>query len=146
VAKQKIDDSRVMEFAQAVGALVRRARAAGSSNGLSWTETAVLRRLERGGPTTTAELARTEGMRPQSMRTIITSLEGMGMIVRKAHESDGRQVNLELTAKGRALEKSTTDAKRNWLAQTMESLDAEERATLFAAGKIMRRLVDGKAQ
>jgi DNA-binding MarR family transcriptional regulator len=85
-------------------------------------------------------------MRPQSMRTIITSLEGMGMIVRKAHESDGRQVNLELTAKGRALEKSTTDAKRNWLAQTMESLDAEERATLFAAGKIMRRLVDGKAQ
>jgi len=136
-------EAEVLEFAQAVGLLVRCARAAATSNELSWTETAVLNRLAREGPATTAELARAQGMRPQSMRTIVASLEGLGMVARRAHATDGRQVNLELTEKGKAEQKSSTDAKRTWLAQGMGKLSAEERETMFATGRLMRRLVEG---
>ena len=94
-------------------------------------------------PAFLSDLARAQGMRPQSMRTIIAALEEMGMVERRPHATDGRQVNLELTAKGRAVQKSAGDAKRTWLAQTIGKLDEQERETLFAAGRIIKRLVEG---
>ncbi len=138
---RKTFDIAVNDFGQSIGLLVRRARAAAASHELSWTETAVLTRLAKDGPATTADLARAQGMRPQSMRTIITTLEEMGMIVRKPHATDGRQVNIDLTAKGTAVQRSAGDAKRTWLAQAIAQLDEQERETLFAAGRIIKRLV-----
>ncbi len=98
-------DSAVTDFAHAVGLLARRARAAGGSHELSWTESAVMARLAREGPATTAELARAEGVKPQSMGATITALEEMGMVERKPHPTDGRQMNIELSAKGAAVRK-----------------------------------------
>jgi DNA-binding MarR family transcriptional regulator len=139
---RKIPEIAVIDFGHAIGLLVRRARAAAASHELSWTETAVLKRLSKGGPATTADLARAEGMRPQSMRTIIAALEELGMVERKPHATDGRQVNLELTPKGSAVQRSAGDAKRTWLAQAIAQLDEQERTTLFAAGEIIKRLVE----
>ena len=99
-------------------------------------------RLATDGPATTADLARAEGMKPQSMGTTIAALEEMGIVERKPHPTDGRQVNIELTAKGAAVRNSARDAKRTWLAQAIGQLDEEERETLFRAGEIMKRLVD----
>jgi len=132
----------VIDFTQAIGLLVRRARAAAASHGLSLTEAAVMGRLARDGRATTADLARAEGMKPQSMGTTIAALEEMGMVERKPHPTDGRQVNIELTAKGAAVRKSAGDAKRTWLAQAIAHLDEQERETLFKAGEIMKRLVE----
>jgi DNA-binding MarR family transcriptional regulator len=81
-------------------------------------------------------------MKPQSMGTTVAALEEMGMVERKAHPTDGRQVNIELTAKGAAIRKSAKDAKRTWLAQAVAQLDKEEQVTLFAAAEIMKRLVE----
>jgi DNA-binding MarR family transcriptional regulator len=139
---RKTADVELGEFIQAVGLLVRRVRAAAASQGLSLTEASVMSRLAREGPATTAELARAEGMRPQSMGTSIAALEEMGMVERKPHATDGRQVNIVLTAKGVAARKSAKDAKRTWLAQAMEQLNEREREALFAAGEIIRRLVE----
>jgi DNA-binding MarR family transcriptional regulator len=136
----------VTDFGNSIGLLVRRARAAAASHELSWTESGVLKRLAKEGPATTADLARAQGMRPQSMRTIIAALEEMGMVMRKSHATDGRQVNIELTAKGAAEEKSVGDAKRTWLAQAIAQLDGQERETLFAAGRIMKRLAENDTQ
>lgn len=135
-------DIAVADFAQSIGLFVRRARAAAASQELSWTETGVLNRLAKDGPATTADLARTQGMRPQSMRTILFSLEKMGMVARKAHATDGRQVNLELTAKGAAEQKSAGEAKRTWLAQSIAQLDKRDKETLFSAGEIIKRLAE----
>ena len=132
----------VIDFTQAVGLFVRRVRAASASHELSLTEAAVMARLARDGPTTTAGLARAEGMKPQSMGTTIAALEEMGMVERKPHPTDGRQVNIELTAKGAAVRQSAKDAKRTWLAQAIAQLDEQERETLFKAGEIIRRLVE----
>ena len=134
-------DLAVTEFAQALGLLVRRARAATASHELSWTETAVMARLARDGPATTADLARAEGVKPQSMGTTIASLEEMGMVQRTPHPTDGRQVHIELTARGVDVRKSRRDAKEMWLVQAIGQLDEQDRETLFAAGRIIERLV-----
>jgi DNA-binding MarR family transcriptional regulator len=139
-------DIAVTDFGQAIGLLVRRARAAASSHELSWTETGVLKRLANEGAATTADLARTQGMRPQSMRTIVAALEEMGMVERRPHATDGRQVNIGLTEKGAAAQKSVGDAKRTWLAQAIGRLNEQEQEMLFEAGRIIKRLVEGDQQ
>src|ERR1700733_1795744 len=109
----------VIDFIQAIGLLVRRVRAEAASHELSLTEAAVMARLAKDGPATTADLARAEGMRPQSMGTTIAALEEMGMVERKPHPTDPRRVNMGLTGKGAAVRDSTRDAKRTWLAQAI---------------------------
>jgi DNA-binding MarR family transcriptional regulator len=132
----------VADFTQAIGLLARRIRAASGLHDLSLTETAVMSRLARDGPATTADLARAESMKPQSMGTTIAALEEMGMVERKPHPTDGRQMNIVLTAKGAAVRKSAGDAKRTWLALAITQLDDDDRETLFKAGDIIKRLVD----
>jgi DNA-binding MarR family transcriptional regulator len=132
----------VIDFMQAVGLLLRRVRAAAASHELSLTESAVMARLAKDGPATTANLARAESMKPQSMGTTIAALEEMGMVERKPHPTDGRQVHIEVTTKGTAVRTSARDAKRQWLAQAIAELDEEERETLFKAGEIIKRLVE----
>ena len=139
MAKKSAEDG-VADFIQAMGLLVRRVRAAGASHELSLTESAVMARLAREGPATTADLARAESMKPQSMGATIAALEEIGMVERKPHPTDGRQINIVLTAKGLAVRKSAKDAKRTWLAQAVAQLNDRERGTLFAAGEIMTRL------
>ena len=142
VMLRKTFDTAVTDFAQAVGLLVRRVRAASASHELSWTESLVMARLAKDGPATTADLARAEGMKPQSMGATVAALEEMGIVERKPHPTDGRQVNIELTAKGAAMRKSAKDAKRTWLAEAISQLDEQERETLFKAGEIIKRLAE----
>jgi DNA-binding MarR family transcriptional regulator len=139
-------ESNVIDLMQAIGLLVRRVRAAAASHGLSLTESVVMARLAKGGPTTTADLARAEGMKPQSMGTTIAALEEMGMVERKPHPTDGRQVNIDLSAKGAAVRKSAKDAKRTWLAEAISRLDDQDRETLFKAGEIIKQLVENDQQ
>jgi DNA-binding MarR family transcriptional regulator len=137
----RISDTAVNDFAQAIGLLVRRIRAASTMHDLSWTESAVMARLAKEGPATTAELARSEGVKPQSMGTVVASLEEKGFIERKPHPTDGRQLNIQLTPKGEAMRRSAKDARRTWLAQAIAQLDEDERKVLLAAGVIITRLV-----
>lgn len=137
----KARDLNVNDFAQTIGRLVRQMRAAAAQHELSLTEFAVLARLGREGPATNAELARAENMRPQSMATAVAALEERGLVERKPHPSDGRQVNLALTEKGTAVRSSTKDLKRAWLAQATAGLDEQERLALARAGDILKRLL-----
>jgi DNA-binding MarR family transcriptional regulator len=139
---RKTLDSSVGDLVQALGLLVRRFRAAGGANALSWTEGTVLRRLAVDGPATNADLAREVGVKPQSMGTTVTALEGLGMVKRRPHASDGRQVLITLTAEGAAARKSARDAKISWLADGVARLDEGDQKTLFAAGEIMKRLAE----
>jgi len=139
---RKTIEIALIDFTQSIGLLVRRARAAAAGHGLSLTEAAVMARLAKDGPATTADLARAEGMKPQSMGATIAALEEMAMVERKPHPTDRRQVNIELTAKGTAVRESAKDAKRTWLAQAIAQLDKHDQATLFAAGEIIKRLVE----
>jgi DNA-binding MarR family transcriptional regulator len=139
---RKTLETSVIELTQAIGMLVRRIRSAAASHELSLTEAAVMARLDRDGPATTAELARAERMKPQSMGTTIASLEEMGMVERKPHPTDGRQLNIVLTAKGLSVRNAMRAEKRTWLAQAITQLNESERETLFKAGEIIKRLAE----
>lgn len=134
----------VLDFTQAVGLLVRRVRAAAATHELSLTEAAAMARLDNHGPATIADLARAESMKPQSMGTTIAALEEMGIVERKPHPTDGRQVYIALTTKGAAVRKSGKDARRAWLMQAVLQLDERERETLFKAGEIIQRIAQGR--
>ncbi len=138
----KARDLDVNDFAQTIGRLVRHMRAAAAQHELSLTEFAVLARLGREGAATTAELARAEGMRPQSMSAAVATLEERGLVERKPHPSDGRQMNIAITEKGAAVRSRTKDLKRAWLAQAMAGLGEEERQILARAGDILRGLLE----
>jgi DNA-binding MarR family transcriptional regulator len=141
MARQTLE-SATNDLIQSIGLLVRRVRAAAASHELSLTESSVLRRLEIEGPATTADLARAESVKPQSMGATVAALDERGFVERKPHPTDGRQVNIELTTKGAAVRKSARDAKRTWLAQAITQLDEREQETLFAAGEIIKRLME----
>jgi DNA-binding MarR family transcriptional regulator len=140
--QEKPLDTDVMNLLRGVSLLVRRVRAAVSSHHLSWTQTMVMARLAKEGPATIADLARAEGVKPQSMGTAIAELKELGLVDRKPHPTDGRQMMIELTAQGIAVRKAASEEKRTWLTQAVAQLDEEEQRTLFAAGEIIQRLVE----
>jgi DNA-binding MarR family transcriptional regulator len=137
-------DESVTDLALALGLLMRRLRAAAPSEaaGLSWTHMAVLSRLATDGPATTADLARAEGMKPQSMGTVVARLEARKLVARAAHPTDGRQLTVGLTSAGLAVRKRAKEARRTWLADAVGRLDRDDQATLFAAGALIKRLAE----
>jgi DNA-binding MarR family transcriptional regulator len=141
---QKNSEVAVEDFHMALRLLVRRisADAPPELQEFSWTQKAVLRRLEKHGPATAADLARAEGVKPQSMGTALGLLEKMGLVERKAHPTDGRQINIKLTARGITLRRNTTEATYAWLSRAIAELDRQEQITLFKAGELFKRMAE----
>ena len=134
----------VEDFAMALGLLLRRIRADAPPElrEFSLTQKAVLSRLEKDGPATAADLARAEGVKPQSMGTALALLEKMGLVEHKAHPTDGRQINIKLTARGTTLRRNTREAAHAWLSQAIAKLDRQEQTTLFKASELIKRMVE----
>lgn len=132
------------ELLLTLGLLVRRLRAASlaQTQELSSTQMAVIARLAKEGPATISDLARAESVKPQSMGTVIATLEQMGIVERNPHPTDGRQVLIALSAKGTAMRESVRDTKRAWLEQAVAKIGKKDREVLFAAGEIIKRLVE----
>jgi len=130
----------VPALTQAVGRLLRRLRAEANPGGLSVSQSAALGRLEEAGGMTTADLARAESMTPQSMGAILTSLEREGLVERRRHPTDGRQILVSLTAQGLEARRSRSAAKQDWLLSAVGRLSAAEQQTLMAAAALIRDL------
>jgi DNA-binding MarR family transcriptional regulator len=126
----------------AVGQLLRRLRADANPDGLSISQTATLALLEENGGMTTADLARAEAMKPQSMGTILAGLERDGLVERKPHPTDGRQVLFSLTASGAEARRKRGLAKQKWLVAAVAKLDPAEQQTLLSAAVLIKRLGD----
>jgi DNA-binding MarR family transcriptional regulator len=139
---KKSNEEAATDLALALGLLVRRIRSAAPSEShhLSWAQKAVISRLDAQGPATTAELARAEGVKPQSMAATLAALEDRGLVERKSHPTDGRQVNVALTAKGARLRKDTSTAKRSWLAEAIAQLSPADQKQLPAITTFIKRL------
>jgi DNA-binding MarR family transcriptional regulator len=135
-------EQSVADFTHSIGIMVRRVRSAAGMDELSLAESSVLKRLEIDGPATTAELARSERVKPQSMGATIAALEKAGLVVKHPHPTDGRQMNVQLSAKGRKWRARTIHAKHAWLAQAILQLNKADQAALFKAGEIMKRLAE----
>jgi DNA-binding MarR family transcriptional regulator len=126
-----------------MGVLLRRVRGEAGGEGLSWSQAAALARLDRTGAMTTAELARAEMVKPQSMGSLLAELEQEGLVQRQPHPSDGRQILVTLTPAGSEARRQRHAAKLAWLTAEIDRLDADERRTLCAAIALVRRLGEG---
>jgi DNA-binding MarR family transcriptional regulator len=126
-----------------VGKLKRRLREQSDVGDLPPSQTAVLLRLEKDGPATTSSLARAEGMRPQSMGTVIVALESAGLICGAPDPKDGRRTILSLTDACRQWIRDGRAARQDWLSRTIQArLSDEEQSTLMAAVALLQRIVD----
>lgn len=132
----------VAELSLAIGQLVRRLRTEANPDELTWSQLAVLARLDRTGPMTTADLARAEFVKPQSMGTTLADLEQAKLVQRRPHPTDGRQILFELTIHGTEARRQRTAAKREWLLAAMTKLDPAEQRTLVAAAALIKRLAE----
>lgn len=130
------------QLASVVGRLLRRLRSSSSESLLTPTQRSVLARVEDGGPATTADLARAEFVRPQSMRLTLGALEEQRLIERAPDPADGRKSVVSVTDTGRTTLAEVRAAKRNWLAEAVAAeLDGAERRTVAEAAILIERLV-----
>ncbi len=126
-----------------VGKLKRALRKQGHAGDLTPSQTSVLRRLEKDGPATASSLARAEGMRPQSMGTIIAALEAAGLVDGAPDPTDGRQTLLALTDTCRKWIDEGRAARQDWLTRTLQArLSPQEQDRLADALELLKRLVD----
>ncbi len=109
-------------------------------NELSMNAMAVLGALYRNGDLTPGELAARERVQPPSMTRTVACLHDGGYVVRRAHDTDRRQVLLSLTERGRATLLADRRRRDEWLALRLRDLTPDERAVLRAAAPILEKL------
>jgi DNA-binding MarR family transcriptional regulator len=109
---------------------------------LSPSLTAALSTIERHGPLTPSELATRERIQRPTVTRVVARLEEAGLIERTADLYDRRSSLLAATAKGRALLEELRTRKTAFLAERLEGLTPDERATLEKAADILERVLE----
>jgi DNA-binding MarR family transcriptional regulator len=133
-------EGAVAELLSVTGQLTRRLRAVSNARELTWSQVAIMARLEEVGAMTTADLARAEAVKPQSMGGTLAAMEVEGLVVSQPHPTDGRQILYALTDEGLDARKKVSLAKRDWLLAAISQLSPTEQKTLVEAVNIIRRL------
>jgi DNA-binding MarR family transcriptional regulator len=144
------DDQHVMrasalaqDLRTLLGKLKRRLREQAHSGDLTPSQVSVLLRLEKDGPATASNLARAEGMRPQSIAPVIAALEGAGLVSGAPDPADGRQTLLSLTDACRKWAEEGRAARQDWLIRTLQArLSPQEQDEVAKAVELLKRLVD----
>jgi DNA-binding MarR family transcriptional regulator len=131
------------ELRTILGQLKRKLREHGGRSDLTPSQVSVLLRLEKDGPAAVSSLARAEGMRPQSMSAIITSLLESGLVNGSQDPNDGRQTLMSLSRKCQKFLKEGRAARQDWLTTTIqEKLSAQDQEKLAAVLELLARLVE----
>jgi DNA-binding MarR family transcriptional regulator len=131
------------EIRTVCGRLKRRLREHGGRSDLTPSQISVLLLLEKNGSVTVSSLARAEGMRPQSMSAVVTSLQEAGLVSGAPDPSDGRQTLMSLTPKCLKWIEEGRAARQDWLTATIsQKLSAYEQERLQAALELLTRLVE----
>src|SRR5471032_1833428 len=147
--EHKIDAETMRALAMAsdlrilIGQLKRRLRAEATLGDFTPSQVAVLRRIGEDGPATVTALARTEGVRSQSMGATVAVLEAAGLVSGTPDPRDGRQTILSLTPACRELIRSGRAARHDWLLRAIQTkLTPQEQEKLAASMSLLNRLVD----
>jgi DNA-binding MarR family transcriptional regulator len=104
---------------------------------------AELRAISGNGPAAVSSLARAEGMRPQSMSAIITSLLEAGLVSGSPDPNDRRQTLMSLSRKCEKLFRDGRAARQDWLTTTIQKkLSSQEQERLASAVNLLARLIE----
>jgi DNA-binding MarR family transcriptional regulator len=138
------ESSLASALRETTGRLVRHLRSVEPPGGLTWSQSALVGRLDRFGEATAAALAVAEGVRPQSIGATLDMLEKDGLIVRRQDPNDRRQLLVSISEHGREVIRASRKTREKWLADAIaDRLTEKERNVLREAVAILARLVEG---
>jgi DNA-binding MarR family transcriptional regulator len=124
-----------------LGLLYRQLKQVPSHGELTLPESAVLARLERGGPTTATALARREQISAQSVGATIAGLEARGLVERSADPDDGRRSLVSLTDAGLKALRNRRDQRSRRIAAALDAdFSPSELRQIAAAAPLIERL------
>jgi MarR family 2-MHQ and catechol resistance regulon transcriptional repressor len=139
-----VDDPDIEEAVRAYVKLMRAARAVTAclerrlaAEGLTGTQLGVLEVILHKGPLTHRELGRKLLISAGNMTEVIDKLEARGLVRRMRDVADRRQVQVELTARGRALITKVFPRHAANIARAMRGLDKNQ---LRRLGNLLRTL------
>jgi len=135
------DDGLTSALRVSVMRLARRIRLERSSEDLSLNQLSVLGTLLRSGELTLGELASIERVKPPSITRTVNCLVDAGLVARRPHETDGRQVIVDLTEQARDVLDEDRRRRDLWLAHRLDELGEADRQLL----KRVAPLLDGLA-
>jgi len=121
---------------------IRRTLLTGKSDEVTASQTAALGRLLRHGESTVADLARAEGVRPQSMGATIQALVDLGLVERRQDPSDGRRTLVRATTAGATAREDAWSARSRVLADRLGTLSPADRETVARSLTILETLVE----
>jgi len=121
--------------------LLRTVRKVDEASGLTAARLSALSVLVFGGPTTLGRLAGAEQVSAPTMSRLVHGLERDGLVVREAHESDGRAVLVSATAKGRRILERGRERRISELARLFEGLTGEELEALGSAAAVIEEVL-----
>lgn len=125
-----------------LGRLNRRLRQQADVGDLTRSQLNVISRIERDGPATVSDLARAEGVRPQSMGATVASLEDAGYLRRDADPSDRRKTAISLSAAAQEQIAASRLVRQDWLQRALSrELTAEELGQVRDAIALLSRIV-----
>jgi DNA-binding MarR family transcriptional regulator len=108
---------------------------------LSPSMTAALSTVELHGPMTPSEVAARERIQRPTATRVLARLEEAGLVQRTGDPQDRRSSLLTLTPAGRELLAELRTRKTAFLAERLEGLSSDERATLDRAADILERML-----
>jgi DNA-binding MarR family transcriptional regulator len=126
-----------------VGALVRQARAVSPAADVTLSQVSILKRLDRDGSHTVADLARLDKITHQSITVSVAGLVDRGLVRRIPDPHDRRCKLLVLTDQGEHLLAERREVGHENLTDAIAGrLSGAERARLSDALVLLRRLLD----
>ncbi|MDP9028481.1 MAG: MarR family transcriptional regulator [Actinomycetota bacterium] len=135
--------SVVVDLRGMIGQFRRKLKEQGDPGEFSLAQTGALKHLMEERAMTGTELARAEGMKPQSMGAILASLEERGTVTSAPDPSDGRKTLWSLSDEARHTIAETRALKEDWLARTIRSkLSDTEQRELARGIELLGRLLE----
>jgi DNA-binding MarR family transcriptional regulator len=135
------DQELASRLRHAVARAARRLRQE-SGNDLSPSLTAALATIEKHGPLTPSELAVRERVQRPTVTRVVYRLEEAGLVTRATDPADGRSALVSITPAGRALLAAARTRKDAFLSERLDSLSAEDRATLERAAALLEGMLE----
>ncbi|TSD96626.1 MarR family transcriptional regulator [Skermania sp. ID1734] len=129
------------DLSLAVVRLTRHLRGRRAASQVSLTQLSALATLSRYGDMTPGALATRERVQPPSMTRVIASLADVGLVERRPHPTDGRQIIVSLSDAGQALIADEESAREAWMTEQLSSLDEAQLRTLQDAVTIISDIV-----
>lgn len=128
------------ELRLALTRISRRLRAERGEADLPEGQFSVLTTLHHHGELSPGSLAQHEGVKPPSMTRAVNTMAELGLVEKVEHPSDGRQVVVRLTERGRREVEETRRRRDAWLAQQLKALTPDERQVLAQAAELLTRI------